>query len=390
MVPVQGELVFIPYWRMRGTRMALSETACRAEIIDHSALAVPFKEFPETLGIRSQTMTLKFVGPESTGIFFPPVLEKDDFVKRMENNPLPMRELTKRNIDPVAKNVALMGLLGTPGLEAFTAGLEKESLVRAYIGEIVSVVYAPYFINGQTVIDGITGRPVFKAQSAGALCARQESAPLKLSFVPILCPQCDWNLQGEKETLVLACRHCGTAWQASECGLRPVETRIMTGGSDTALWVPFWILDVDYGALKLSSFADFIRLTNFPIPLKPESEGGKFSMWVPAFKANPEIYFRLGKRMSILQADTHQPETLPENIYPVTLPPSEAFQSLPIVLGEIAVAKKKVFPLVKNTAFSLRGATLALVPFDERGAEFVQRQSEIAISKNALLWGKGI
>jgi hypothetical protein len=94
--------------------------------------------------------------------------------------------------------------------------------------------------------------------------------------------------------------------------------------------------------------------------------------------------------MSVLQADTHQPETLPENIYPVTLPVSEAFQSLPIVLGEMAVAKKKVFPLVKNAAFSLCGATLALVPFDERGAEFIQRQSEIAINKNALLWGKGI
>jgi len=56
---LSGQLIFIPYWRMRGTRMALSETACRAEVVDHSALAVPFKEFPATLGIRSQTMTLK-------------------------------------------------------------------------------------------------------------------------------------------------------------------------------------------------------------------------------------------------------------------------------------------------------------------------------------------
>jgi hypothetical protein len=251
-------------------------------------------------------------------------------------------------------------------------------------------VYAPFFKNGETVIDGITGRPAFEAQNSEALFAQQEKAPFKLTFVPTLCPNCNWNLQGEKETLVLVCSHCGTAWQASEQGMQPVEARILSGGSDTAIWVPFWVLDVDYGTIKLTTFADFIRLTNIAVPITPASEEKNFSMWIPAFKANPELFFRLGKQMSILQGEIQKTNTLPENNYPVTLPASEAFQSLPIVLGEIAVAKKKAFPLIKNAAFSLRGATLAFVPFVPRGAELVQPRSTIAINKNALAWGRGI
>ena len=350
-----GQLIFIPYWRMRGTKMALSETACRAEVVDYSALAVPFKEFPATLGIRPQTMTLKFVEPGSLGIFFPPLTEKNDFFQE------------------------------TP-----VQSLEQEDAVHALIGEIVSIVYAPFFKNGKTVIDGITGRSAFEAQNSEALFAQQEKAPFKLTFVPTVCPNCNWNLQGEKETLVLVCSHCGTAWQASEQGMQPVEARILSGGSDTAIWVPFWVLDVDYGTIKLTTFADFIRLTNIPIPIKPESEKKSFSMWIPAFKANPELFFRLGKQMSILQGEIQKSDTLPENFYPVTLPASEAFQSLPVMLGEIAVAKKKAFPFIIKAAFSLRSATLAFVPFVPCGAELVQPQSTIAINKNALAWARGI
>jgi hypothetical protein len=113
-------------------------------------------------------------------------------------------------------------------------------------------------------------------------------------------------------------------------------------------------------------------------------------VWIPAFKANPELFFRLGKQMSILQGEIQKSDTLPENFYPVTLPASEAFQSLPVMLGEIAVAKKKAFPFIIKAAFSLRSATLAFVPFVPCGAELVQPQSTIAINKNALAWARGI
>jgi DNA-directed RNA polymerase subunit RPC12/RpoP len=385
----QGDLFFIPYWRIRATRMMISETARRAEIVDHSALAVPFKEFQPTLGIRSQTLMLKFVEPGSPGVFFPPIMEKDDFVKQIQNNPLHTQELTRGASEAVARNVAVLNRLGTPGLEVFAPGLKNETLMQALIGEMVSLVYAPFFIQGKTVIDGITGRPAFTDQSAESLLALPEKYHARLSFVPTLCPQCDWNLQGENETLVLVCPHCWTAWQASEQGMRPVEARFLPGGS-SATGVPFWVLDVDYGALKLGSLADFIRLTNIAIPITSASEEKSFSMWMPAFKANPDLYFRLGKHLSSLQWDFRKSGDPPENFYPVTLPASEAFQGLPIMLGEIAVAKKKAFPLITRAAFSLRGATLVFVPFVERGAELVQPRSNIAISKNALAWGRGI
>lgn len=370
--------------------MMLSETACKAEIVDHSALAAPFKEFPSTLGIRSQTLMMKFVEPQSAGEFFPPSMDKNDFVKQLENDSPHALTVTIRNNVSIAGGIGFMDRFETPGVEAFASCLKQENILRAFIGEIVSIVYAPFFVNGQTVIDGITGRPAFKTKNAEALLAPREKDPFKLAFIPTLCPNCNWNLQGEKQTLVLVCPHCGTAWQASEQGMQPVDARAVFSGSDGAAWVPFWALDVDYGALNLSSFGDFIRLTNLSVLVRPERREKRFLMWIPAFKVNPELFFRLGKQMSVLQREIQKTEAMPKHFYPVTLPVSEAFQSLPIVLGEMAVAKKKMFPFVKNAAFSLRGAVLAFVPFVERGSEIVQPESNIAINKNALIWGRGM
>ena len=90
------------------------------------------------------------------------------------------------------------------------------------------------------------------------------------------------------------------------------------------------------------------------------------------------------------QGDIEKPTLAPASLYPVTLPMSEAFQNIPVLLAEMAPTKKKMVTLLRGIQFTLKESSLVFVPFIDRGSEFVWPQGAMAINKNALRVGKGL
>jgi hypothetical protein len=111
--------------------------------------------------------------------------------------------------------------------------------------------------------------------------------------------------------------------------------------------------------------------------------------WCPAFKIRPKIFLNLSRQFTISQKHFQTEEVIPKkNVYPVTLPSSEAIQSLKIILASSTLNKKSVFPHLPRIKFYLKGSTLVYLPFRKTGQEMIQEQMQISINKNTLEFGR--
>ncbi len=70
----EGELLYIPYWRLRGSSFSVTATGVTQRFVDTSALAATLQELPHSLGLRPQVLKLRFVSPTTEGRFIRPEL----------------------------------------------------------------------------------------------------------------------------------------------------------------------------------------------------------------------------------------------------------------------------------------------------------------------------
>ncbi len=94
-----------------------------------------------------------------------------------------------------------------PGLGAAPHG----AFYREFIGETVSLIHAPLLLRGETLTDAILGKPVavLHNRRTGTSAERPPAPCVPRSvFVPTLCPRCGWDMEGERDSLVLICRNC--------------------------------------------------------------------------------------------------------------------------------------------------------------------------------------
>jgi hypothetical protein len=119
-------------------------------------------------------------------------------------------------------------------------------------------------------------------------------------------------------------------------------------------------------------------------------EQQKFYLWMPAFKANPDLFLLLARLMTLNQKDTAFSDSFPSDsaFYPVTLPASEGFDAARVVLGDISPAKKKTLPVIEELSLSLLSSALVYVPFTLKGQEYIQPDLNFSVMANALKWGR--
>lgn len=347
-----GTPIFVPYWRFRGNVFVLGLHDTQHKIVDSSILAAPQAMLPPSLGLRTQAMTLRFVEPTTIGRFLPPGLKSTDFKSRL--------------------------LKATPGLAAMS-----DPKLTACVGDTLSLVYQPVF-QDQGLIDGITGEHL----GPGTINVEDLLQPeTSLHFSSTLCPQCGWDLAGDKQSLIQTCQHCDTAWEPGPDGGTPVTPHFLHTDSTPDLYLPFWNVRFRAKGFRLQTWADLVRLTNLPRALLPWMETTAFSFRIPAFKIRPELFLNLSARVSLFQPSAPELETLPRiPLHPVTLPKEEAFHSLPVVLGRLTPARKNLFPIIHNGSFVPVEASIEYVPVVEAADEYVQPEMNMAIQKNALFW----
>jgi uncharacterized protein YbaR (Trm112 family) len=355
---VAQEMLFIPYWRFKGMVFSCQGDELQTKIIDLSRLAVPITGMPFSLGVRPQALKLKFIVPETAGTFFKPRLTLQDVFAGID--------------------------------EQLQAAAKAPRLHQTYIGETASIIYAPVFIDDGRLYDAVLKKSVAELPEGGLAelqpCDQQEK--LHLSFIPCLCPACGWNLEGEKESLVLLCKNCQSAWSASRSGLFKVAfARVPEAAPDT-IFLPFWKITAQVEGLQLDSYADSVRLNNIPEVITPAREQQALAFWIPAFKIAPDLFLLTAQRMTFFQEQGPFEESLAmAAFHPVTLPSREAVESITPLLAQSAVQRKDIFPKLPQVSAVPRTSTLVYIPFKSSGSELIHYRMPLSISRNALKWG---
>lgn len=357
-------LVYVPYWRFRGMRLAVAGRGVNARVVDTTLAALKNEAFPTSTGIRAQALRLRFVHEGVEGAFLPYDLNRKHFQDNLTKSYAEVRRA------------------------------EKGTLYhQAFVGEVVSLVYTPYLCHKEHIEDGVTGRILDKRLGPEfRMTARQtKHESTEVQFWSTLCPRCGWDLEGDKDSLVLVCCHCDRIWEAARKGFRAITAHLMFSRESADVWIPFWAVKVSATGLDLESYADFLRLTNQARAPRAYHESQPFYFWSPACKLNPRLFVHLGGWMTMKQRPLEKLESIPKGgFYPVTLPPVEGFQGTISILGQVTSAKRKLFPKLKNVRFGFRSYRLVLVPFRLRGSEYLQDELGISIPANALKWGRAI
>ncbi|HOP48567.1 MAG TPA: zinc ribbon domain-containing protein [Desulfobacteraceae bacterium] len=354
------EIFYTPYLRFKGNIYFCNDSNLTCRYLDITRPGLSHKGIPISLGVRPQAMKLRFFSPDANGSFL------------------------RFSIDP--KEILSKAVIRPSHL------MTGRLFHHAYIGEALSVVYLPVFVENCKIFDAVLNRPLAEgSDGAGILEHPIEKNPRRwrIMFMATLCPVCGWNLDGERDSVVLTCKNCNSAWEAYEAKFSQVEFAVMPGDGSESAYLPFWKISVKVTGIEINSFSDFIRVTNQPrIPGK-EMENQDMSFWCPAFKIRPKIFLNLSRQSTVSQNEFKTVNTFPNNsIYPVTLPKKEALQSMKITLAASALNKRDIFPLLPEVRFKIKSSMLVYLPFKDTGHEMVHEFTGMSINKNIMKFGR--
>ena len=77
------EIIFVPYWHLRGADFTLRAAAVKCRILDATSRAAGPQELPLTLGVRAQAMRLRHAVDGVGGRFLRPETSYEETVPRM-------------------------------------------------------------------------------------------------------------------------------------------------------------------------------------------------------------------------------------------------------------------------------------------------------------------
>lgn len=350
-----GDLFYIPYWRLRGTSFSVTVADVVPRFVDMTTPAVRFPGIPASLGLRPQTLKLRYLTPAEEGKIIAP--------------------------DPSLDRAAFVSQTAAPGV-----------LCRPFIGDVLSLIHAPLYLRGNTLYDAVLGRTVCACREADL--ERISAAPCtpggEIRFIPTLCPHCGRDLEGEKDSLVLTCRNCDSAWSCPTDTFTRVEFAVLTPSPKTnpvALYLPFWRMKPRIEGMALSSYADLIRMANLPKAIRPTFEAMPLFFWSPAFKINPSLYLRWARQMTVFRPEGEATDRLPASpLYPVTLPLPEAAEGIVITLTQLIADKRKI-PELAGIRLSLEASRLEYHPFVLEGNELCHPLLGVTLDRTALKYG---
>ena len=324
------------------------------KFVDVSHQAVSSNLFPISLGLRSQALTLRFIKPETAGRFLKPTQ-------------------SFRNIE---QNFA----------ERFEKNLPRPVLHHAHIGETLSLIYTPVYIDNR-LYDAVLNSSIAAVPPEGLDIDQwpAESPDWRIHFISTLCPDCGWDLDGERDSLVLLCKNCASAWYPVGRKLQKIKFGSVPGIANDTIYLPFWRIRAEISGLNLNNYADLIDVANIPKVIQPGWEDIAFRFWVPAFKIRPKIFLQLSKNMTLSQLHNEIETELPEHQHhPITLPVSEAIESLTVNLASFIKPRTRLAEILDRISITAKSFVLVYVPFTVKHHELIQPDIQFAINKNII------
>ena len=349
-----SEVIFFPYWRFKGMLFFCGPTGIKDRFVDVSHQAISCDYFPVSVGLRSQAMKLRFVTGDTEGRFLRPRESFKNFSDNFE--------------------------------QRFGRSLPKPILHQAHVGETLSLIYSPFYIRDK-LYDAILDEPVsqvlpedFNIEEFDA-----EHPQGHIRFVATLCPNCGWNLAGERDALVLSCKNCNSSWYPVGKKLKRLTFAMMPGKGENTVYLPFWRIRPAISGVDLNSYADLIRIANLAMVAKNEWNDVPFRFWIPAFKVRPRIFLRLASHITLSQPNQDLINELPDTrLHPTTLPIEEAIETLMITLADFVKPRSTFIDKHQDIKIKAKSFTLVYIPFNEGHHEFIQSDYQLAINKNVM------
>jgi DNA-directed RNA polymerase subunit RPC12/RpoP len=366
------DLLYIPYRRSRGIEFTCTTAGVNGSMVDKTTLARAVSSFPRSLGVRPQTLGLRFVSEESKGRFVAP------------GDPSPDEKLPQ-DCQTILPGYASQRIPPTVS-------------IRRFLSEAGSMIYAPFRILGEKIYDAISMETVGKVDrdDQGDPIERLPLRPPAgdVGFIPALCPNCGMDLKGDKESVALPCNNCGVLWEPSGPSLSPRPFMTLSPKvSGSFRYLPFWRIRAETSGIETALWVNPAKAANVADRLRPISFA-EFRFWIPAFTVNPTLFLRVAERASLWGPPYS--ETIPfennegRNIYPVTLPAVHAAQLLPVVLSLIVDQREaRLFQMVKGTIAAVE-TILVFVPFQKTAAEMYHADMRASILINALKYGRDL
>ena len=348
------QLVYFPYWRVKGMAFFSLPAGVQNHIVDISQQAVTSPYFPFSVGFRSQTLKLQFVTSETQGYFVKPV-------------------------HPVSEIKATV-------TRRYVHNLPKPPLHETVIGETASVIYAPYYVDGK-IYDAIANEPLSTVPPEDFAVENLSGGKPHggIHFIPTLCPNCGWDLEGERDSLVLHCKNCTTVWNPDKDGLKPLTAAHIPDQRDGVVYVPVWRITAEVKGVALNNYADLVRLANLPKVVQSDTEEQPFYFWVMAFKVHPHTFLTVSKRFTGSQIHDELVEKLPNGqVLPVNLAPGEAAESLKLILSDLITPRAALHKIFHELEVKPHKAKLVYIPFRDNMHELVQEQLELALDKSQV------
>jgi len=356
-------LLLAPYLRFKGTIYLVTNEGIEHRVIDTTQVANPAPGLPPSLGLRPQAMRLIRINPEAGNLYLPQTLKASTILEK----------------------AASVGNL--------TAQVSENLCHRAYIGEHLSYIYLPLVVKSQGVYDGVTDARLLELDqlSGRSVQGKRYDDAWRVQFLATLCPQCGAGLEGAGDCQVMTCATCHTAWALGPEGLTGVDWQVLPGNGETALYLPFWKVSTHIPALNIYSFADFVERSNQPFLPKPQWHDRVLSLWIPAVKLRPKIFLQAGRQVTLGQWLIKPGEgRVRPNLFPVTLPSSEARQAVKLMLAAATASPRRIFPHLPQVRLTEVTLQLIYLPFVDRGHDWVQPETGVAIGKNILRFGRSL
>lgn len=356
-------LLLAPYLRFKGTIYLVTDRGIEHRVIDTTQVANPAPGLPPSLGLRPQAMQLSRINPAAGNRYLGQTLKAGAILEK----------------------AAAIGNLVVQGGEDLRH--------RAYIGESLSYIYLPLVAKEHGLYDGVTdGRLLNLDELDGhPLQGKRFDEAWQVRFLATLCPQCGAGLDGAGDCRVMTCANCQSAWAIGPEGLSQIDWRLQPGNANTSLYLPFWKITAHIPALSIYSFADFVERSNQPFLPRPLWRERAMSLWIPAVKLRPKIFLQAGRQATLSQwlVQPEEGRTAP-NLFPVTLPASEARQAVKLMLAAATASPKRIFPYLPQVQLTEVVTQLVYLPCVDKGHDWVQPETGVTIAKNILRFGRSL
>jgi len=357
-------ILYFPYLRFKGNIYTCSGRSVGFKVLDTTHRGIDAHLVPPSLGLRPQAMKIT-MARESLG---------GRFVKRRAK-PAAVLKRAEKLVDSV-----------------FESGTE-EICHRAFIGESVSCLYLPLYIENDALYDGILNRRLGTTESAGAWLSNTDNLlPYNSSWQPrflaMICPRCGDTMEGEPDSIILHCFNCDSSWEEVKGRFQRVPCAVVAS-DERAVQLPFWRIRVESGGIDMKTMGDMLAVANQAVVIRDAHRRRGLEFWIPAVKIRPSVFITLAKGATLSQlkypAGT---AALSRNLQAVTLPGREAIQALKSVFAELSVNRKDVLPMLPKLSFSIKACTLVFLPFADTGHDYVQVHSGLSVASSVVRLGR--